>query len=109
MKKIGEKMIKIQTKEEFQQYQQQDAVYMFSANWCPDCVVIEPHLKAIEEAFTQYTFVYVDRDLFIDECIELEITGIPSFIVFKEGQIAGRFVSKFRKSKEEIIKFLSEV
>lgn len=63
-------------------------------------------LPEIEADFTEYTFVYVDRDEFIDLCSDLDIFGIPSFIVFKEGNELGRFVSKDRKTKEEIENFL---
>ena len=38
--------------------------------------------------------------------IELDIFGIPSFLVFENGEEKGRFVSKDRKTKEEIESFL---
>ncbi|MBD8069008.1 thioredoxin family protein [Bacillus sp. PS06] len=84
-------------------------VLMFSADWCPDCRVIEPVLPEIEEEFSQFTFYYVDRDQFIDLCQELGIFGIPSFVVFAEGKELGRFVSKDRKTKEEIVTFLTSL
>lgn len=84
------------------------SVVMFSANWCPDCVVIEPILPEIESKYSQFTFYYADRDDFIDLCSELSIFGIPSFIVFHEEKEINRFVSKDRKTKEEIEAFLEE-
>lgn len=82
-------------------------VFMFTADWCPDCRVIEPILPEIEEAHTEFTFVSVDRDEFIDLCIEKNIYGIPSFLAYTNGTEAGRFVSKDRKTKEEIENFLN--
>lgn len=85
------------------------SVVMFSADWCPDCVVIEPVLPEIEEKFADYTFYYADRDQLIDLCGELDIFGIPSFIAYYNGQELDRFVSKDRKTKEEIETFLAGV
>ncbi|MEI5908831.1 thioredoxin family protein [Bacillus spongiae] len=81
-------------------------VFMFSADWCPDCRVIDPILPEIEGEFEQYTFIYVDRDKFIDLCVEMDIFGIPSFVAFHDGKELGRFVSKNRKTKEQIVDFL---
>ncbi len=83
-----------------------DVIMLFTADWCPDCRVIEPVLPEVEAAFPAYTFVLVDRDEFMDVCQEYQVFGIPSFLAFKNGKEVGRFVSKDRKTKEEIIKFI---
>ncbi|MDX5474833.1 MAG: thioredoxin family protein [Bacillaceae bacterium] len=103
-------MEKLQSIEQFQELKKtEDVVFMFSASWCPDCVVIEPVLPEIMEKFSQYKFLYVDRDEFIDLCGELSVFGIPSFVAFKGGEEAGRFVSKDRKTQEEIEAFLQSL
>lgn len=84
------------------------SVLMFSAGWCPDCVVIDPVMPELEEKHSELGFYKVNRDDFIELCQELDIFGIPSFIVFKNGEEAGRFVSKDRKTKEEIDSFIQE-
>lgn len=99
-------MEKLQSLEQFNQLKEEKVVFMFSADWCPDCRVIEPVLPGIMEKFNEYTFIYVDRDEYIDLCAELSVFGIPSFVAFKGGQEAGRFVSKDRKTQEEIEEFL---
>ena len=81
-------------------------LFLFSAQWCADCRVIEPVLPEIEAKFPEYTFVYVDRDQFIDLCGELSVFGIPSFIVYENNRELGRFVSKDRKTQEEIENFI---
>ncbi|MEB1807842.1 MAG: thioredoxin family protein [Bacillaceae bacterium] len=83
-------------------------VVMFSADWCPDCRVIEPFLPEVEDKFSQITFLYADRDIFIDLCAELNVYGIPSFVAYHDGKEVHRFVSKDRKTQEEIETFLSE-
>lgn len=100
----------IQSAEEFQALKvTEDVVFLFTAAWCPDCHFINPFMPEIEEKFESFTFVSVNRDQFIDVCAEHEIYGIPSFLVYKNGIEAGRFVSKDRKTKEEIETFLSEL
>ncbi|MGL4662691.1 MAG: thioredoxin family protein [Culicoidibacterales bacterium] len=102
-------MKEVQTKEQFQMIQNDDkVVMMFSAPWCGDCLAIEPQMPEIAAHFSDFTFYHIDRDTFIDECIALEIMGIPSFLIFHQGKEISRFVSKFYKSKEEIMAFIEE-
>ncbi|MEH7226394.1 thioredoxin family protein [Bacillus sp. JJ1566] len=84
-------------------------ILMFSADWCPDCRFIDPFLPEIESTFSDYTFYYVDRDEFIDLCATLNVFGIPSFVAYEDGKETGRFVSKDRKTKEEIEQFINEL
>ena len=101
-------MEKLQSIEQYEQLKQEErTIFMFSADWCPDCTVIEPILPRIEADYPEYTFVSVDRDQFIDLCGELDIFGIPSFVAFHNGEEAGRFVSKDRKSQAEIENFIN--
>lgn len=83
-------------------------VFLFSADWCPDCRFIDPFMPEVESKFTDFNFIYVDRDKFIDICIELDVFGIPSFVAFNNGEETGRFVSKDRKTQEEIEAFLAK-
>src|SRR5690554_3510982 len=77
-------------------------IFLFSADWCPDCRFIEPFMPEVVEKFPEYEFIFVDRDKFIDLCGELDIFGIPSFLVYNDGKELGRFVSKDRKTQQEI-------
>ncbi|PLR80154.1 thiol reductase thioredoxin [Bacillus canaveralius] len=101
-------MKKLESIEQFQALRDSGKhIFMFSADWCPDCRVIEPILPEVEAKFSDFTFVHVDRDEFIDLCGELEIFGIPSFVAFDNGREMGRFVSKDRKTQEEIETFIA--
>ncbi len=83
-------------------------VVVFSAQWCADCRVIEPVLPEIEEKYSQLKFFQVDRDQLIDLCQELDIFGIPSFIIYRDGTEIDRFVSKDRKTQAEIESFIDK-
>lgn len=100
-------MKNLQSMEQFEQLRQQGkTIFMFSADWCPDCRFIEPVLPEIEAEFPDYTFIHVDRDDYIDLCQQLDVFGIPSFLAYEDGNELGRFVSKDRKTKEEIENFI---
>ncbi|SOC42357.1 thioredoxin family protein [Ureibacillus acetophenoni] len=97
----------LQSVEQFEQYKKEErVVFMFSADWCGDCRFIDPVLPSIEADYPEFTFVKIDRDQFIDLCAELDVYGIPSFVAYDQGNETGRFVSKDRKTKEEIEAFL---
>ncbi|TKD67971.1 thioredoxin family protein [Pseudalkalibacillus hwajinpoensis] len=85
------------------------SVLLFSADWCPDCRIIEPFLPELEKKYSELDFYYVDRDDHIDLCQQMDVFGIPSFVAYQDGEETGRFVSKLRKSQEEIEEFLTTV
>ena len=101
----------LQTTEEFAELKNgpDKHIFLFSANWCGDCRFIEPFMPEVEEKYNDFTFIHIDRDKFIDTCIELDVFGIPSFIAFENGKELGRFVSKDRKTKEEIEQFIESL
>lgn len=104
-------MRNLESEEQFYELKKMDQtmVFVFSANWCPDCLFIKSFMPSILQEYADYEFVYVDRDQFIDLCVDLEVLGIPSFIVTRNDCEKGRFVSKLRKTKEEVEAFFNDV
>lgn len=98
----------IQNETEYQQLSQAQTVFMFTASWCPDCRVIEPDLPQLESKYPNFNIVSVDRDAYIDLAIKEGVMGIPSFIVYKDGERVGDYIGKERKSIEQIDTFLSQ-
>ncbi|MBM6786997.1 thioredoxin family protein [Ligilactobacillus salivarius] len=84
-------------------------VLFFTADWCPDCRFVKPAMPEIEEEFSDFNFIQVDRDENIDLCQELDVYGIPSFIVYEDGKEVDRFVNKDRKTKKEVENFLKAI
>lgn len=82
-------------------------IFEFTADWCGDCRFIDPFMPEVVEKFADFTFYKVDRDRFIDLCIDLGIIGIPSFLAYESGVELGRFVSKDRKTQVEIEQFIA--
>ena len=103
-------MEKVTTEERFREIVggSKPTVAVFKTTWCKDCHFIEPFMPQIEEAYQdRLQFIHIDRDDMPDLCSELNILGIPSFIVFREGQELIRFVNKLRKTRDEIEEFLN--
>ncbi|WP_332649018.1 thioredoxin family protein [Lysinibacillus sp. 54212] len=84
-------------------------LFVFSADWCGDCRFLDPILPIIEEKYAQYEFIQIDRDEFIDLCVNMDIFGIPSFVAYEKGVELGRFVSKERKTQQEIEAFIDSL
>ncbi|WP_057913259.1 thioredoxin family protein [Peribacillus muralis] len=84
-------------------------IFLFSAAWCVDCRVIEPFMPEIEQKFPDFTFIHVDRDEFIDVCAANDVFGIPSFIGYDNGKELGRYVSRDRKTQEQIEEFIQSL
>jgi thioredoxin-like negative regulator of GroEL len=102
-------MDKISSEDKFNEQiaDKKTTVAVFKADWCKDCHYIEPFMPDLEIKYAdKLTFIHIDRDELPDLCSEYNILGIPSFIVFSEGQELTRFVSKLRKTREEIEQFL---
>lgn len=96
--------------EQFEQLKNGERVlFVFSADWCGDCRFLDPLLPIIDEKYAHYQFVKVDRDEFIDLCIDMDIFGIPSFVAYEKGVELGRFVSKERKTQQEIEAFIDRL
>ena len=75
--------------------------------WCPDCFAIKPHLPRLEEEFSDYVWLDIDRDALLDLAKHLEIFGIPSFMIFENGEEHARLVNKKRKTYDEVKSFIT--
>lgn len=84
-------------------------IVLFSADWCGDCLFLKQFLDQLVSENQEYQWYYVDRDKLLDICIENGIMGIPSFIAYKEGKKAGTFISKQRKTKQEVQDFINSL
>lgn len=98
----------LESEKQYETYKQKQTIFLFSADWCPDCKIIEPDLPQVQEKYPQFEFVMVDRDQFIDLAIEEGIMGIPSFLVYQNGERVGDYIGKERKTIEQIEQFIDQ-
>ena len=87
--------------EEFEQLTNQEnmIIIYFYTKWCPDCFAVKPFLPRLESEFSTVEFYQMDRDIDIELARHLNIFGIPSFLMYQNGDEKGRFVSKNKGSK----------
>lgn len=85
------------------------SIMVFSTNWCPDCHFLKTYIDQLVLNNPKWKFYYIDRDKMTDLCIDLEIMGIPSFIVYNEGKELSRLVNKLRKTQADVQAFIDSV
>ncbi|AKL85585.1 YdbP [Bacillus atrophaeus UCMB-5137] len=103
-------MKKITTKEQFNELIQSDKeiIIKFYADWCPDCTRMNMFIGDILEAYNQNDWYELNKDELPELAETYQVMGIPSLLVFKNGEKTGHLHSANAKSLEEVTEFLSE-
>ncbi|NHA40079.1 thiol reductase thioredoxin [Staphylococcus schleiferi] len=103
-------MQRITNMESFNQIIQseQPVIIKFEAGWCPDCKAMDMWIDPIIEKYNQYEWNSVDRDELDQAVEEYEVMGIPSILIFKDGQKLHHLHSANAKSPEQVESYLAE-
>lgn len=79
----------------------------FFATWCGPCKMMSPVVEELAKEMEGKAKVYkVDTDEERDLAIKYGIMSIPTFIVFKNGEVSSTAVGM--RDKEELIKLLNK-
>lgn len=81
----------------------------FEADWCPDCKRMDMFIDPIVEKYDTYTWYQVDRDVLPEIAEKYEVMGIPSLLVFQNGEKHAHLHSAKAKSPAQITEFLDSV
>ncbi|EKE14393.1 MAG: Thioredoxin [uncultured bacterium] len=76
----------------------------FYATWCGPCKMTGPIIDQLAEEIKNVKFVKVDVDKNQELSSQYQVFSIPTFLVFKDGQVVNQFVGA--QSKEG---FLAEI
>lgn len=76
----------------------------FHAEWCAPCKVTEPIVKELADEMKNIKFVSIDVDHNPQTSQQYSIFSIPTFLIFKDGQVVGQFVGAMGKEG-----FLNEI
>lgn len=77
------------------------------ASWCGPCRAMEPILQQIEKETTDWAdVVKLNAVGEMEMAQELEVSGLPTFIVFKDGKAVAS--SSGMTTKANLIKMMSE-
>ncbi|MBD1382159.1 thioredoxin family protein [Metabacillus arenae] len=103
-------MEEIQSTEQFNELINGDreVLIKFFADWCPDCTRMNMFIEEILEEYSRYEWYEINKDKFPDIAEENQVMGIPSILIFKEGNKIAHLHSANAKSPEEVQEFLSE-
>ncbi|MCU5747083.1 thioredoxin family protein [Staphylococcus sp. SQ8-PEA] len=100
----------LNTKDEFTQTinGDQPVIVKFEADWCPDCKAMDMWIDPIVEKYNDYEWYVVNRDELEDVASENDVMGIPSILVFQNGDKLAHLHSANAKSPEQVEDFLAE-
>ncbi|MFA1795770.1 thioredoxin family protein [Bacillus velezensis] len=103
-------MKKISTTEQFNELIQSDKeiIVKFFADWCPDCTRMNMFIGDILEEYTQNDWYELNRDELPELADKYQVMGIPSLLIFKNGEKKAHLHSANAKTPEEVTEFLSQ-
>ncbi|NDI36779.1 thioredoxin family protein [Chengkuizengella sediminis] len=102
-------MEKLTSKKQFTEMisENKPTIAVFKADWCVDCRFIDPFMPEVIAKYEgKVRFIEIDSEQFPDLVDQYNVLGIPSFIALHENKELIRFVSKLRKTQEEIEAFV---
>lgn len=82
-------------------------IIKYYAGWCPDCTRMDMFIDPIIEEYNQYDWYQINRDEFPDLAEKYEVMGIPSLLIYKNGEKLAHLHSANAKSPAQVTEFLS--
>jgi thioredoxin 1 len=75
-----------------------------TASWCGPCKSVTPFIEKFSSSTPNVDFYKIDIDEFPELAEELEVASVPTFIMFKDKQVAARLVGASAPRIEEMVK-----
>jgi thioredoxin 1 len=76
----------------------------FWAAWCAPCRTMNPHVEAIAAAYDGKVRVgKCDADSAQEIAAKYDVRALPTFLVFKDGKVAGQIVGAVPRSRLEAL------
>lgn len=99
----------ITTTEQFNELIQsnQPIIIKFYAGWCPDCTRMNMFIDPIIEEYNQYDWYEMNRDDFPEIAEKYQVLGIPSLLIFKDGEKVAHLHSANAKTPQQVTEFLA--
>ena len=99
----------ITTQEQFNEVigSEKAVIVKFYAGWCPDCTRMNMFIDPIIQEYSQYEWYEINRDDFPEIAEKYQVMGIPSLLIFKNGEKLAHLHSANAKSPEQVTEFLN--
>ncbi|KIL46477.1 thioredoxin [Jeotgalibacillus alimentarius] len=81
-------------------------IVKFTADWCPDCRRMDMFIDDIMDTYNEYGWYELNRDELPEIADEQEVMGIPSLLIFQNGEKKAHLHSANAKSPEQVKEFL---
>jgi thioredoxin 1 len=75
----------------------------FYATWCPPCKAIAPRVAEFAKKYSNVRFYKVDVDEVSDVAQECNISAMPTFIFYKDGEVVDTIVGAIANQLEATI------
>jgi thiol-disulfide isomerase/thioredoxin len=83
-------------------------IVKFFADWCPDCTRMNMFIDPILEEYNYVDWYELNRDEVEQPALDYEVMGIPSLLIFKDGEKLAHLHSANAKTPEDVRSFLQE-
>lgn len=83
-------------------------IVKFAADWCVDCRRIDGAYAEFPGQFKSVAFATVDTEEALETAQRFEVKGIPSFLVFRNGELVDRLYSRDAKSVKQVTDFVAK-
>lgn len=100
----------INTEKEFNEIIQSEepVIIKFFADWCPDCKRMDMFIGGVLEEFNNYKWYEVNSDEIQGIAERYEVMGIPSILIFQNGEKQAHQHSADTKTPESVTEFLHQ-
>ena len=75
----------------------------FSASWCGNCRIMKPKFKKLASEREDITFVIVDAEQFPESRKLANVTNLPTFAIFVDGQLVRDVQTNKQEGLNELI------
>jgi thioredoxin 1 len=79
-------------------------VAWFTASWCGPCKAITPSIEKLSESMKTVEIFKIDVDENGPIAEEFEVESVPTFVMFKNKEVAGRVLGANAQKVEELMK-----
>ncbi|MCM3786300.1 thioredoxin family protein [Neobacillus mesonae] len=101
-------MERIQSEEQYKELIQGDklTVIKFDTTWCPDCKNMDRFIGDVIDQHQDKQFYAIDAEKLLPVAETNQVRGIPSLLVFKNGEKIAHLHSKWAKTPSQVSEYL---